>query len=152
MAQRQFATSERQVATSGRDGNPDGFTRRAPGWFRPALLQLATLAIAGLLTAPAHALPPEELVATDSATPSDPYVYPPVLADETTVPSGWLRAPAAVFDLLVVRPVMAIGVAAGAGLSLVVLPIQAPAAVTDDTVETLADQAKSTFTRPLGTF
>jgi hypothetical protein len=144
--------TQRQFAACGEDGSPDGSRRSASGSSRPALLLVAMLAIAGWLATPAHALPPEELAATEPATTSDPYVYPPVLADETTVPPGWLRAPAAVFDLLVVRPVMAVGLVGGAGLSLVVLPIQAPAAVTDETLETLADQAKSTFTRPLGSF
>lgn len=104
-----------------------------------------------LFAAPAQALPPEDVTA-DSETPNDPYVYPSAPGVSEPVPSGWLRGPAAVVDVLVVRPMMTAGLVAGAGLSLVVLPFQAPTAVTDETVETLADQAMSTFTRPAGEF
>ncbi len=112
---------------------------------------LAALAIAGLLSAPAQALPPDELP-SDRAIPGDRYVYPPPPGVAEPVPSDRWRAPAAAFDLLVVRPAMAVGLVAGAGLSLVTLPFQAPASITDDTIETLADQTLSTFTRPLGEF
>lgn len=118
------------------------------GWM---LRLLAGFAAFALFAAPVQALPPED-VTPDSATPSDRYAYPPPPGASEPVPSGWLRVPAAVVDVLVVRPFMAAGLVAGAGLSLVVLPFQAPAAITDDTVETLADQAQSTFTRPLGEF
>lgn len=112
---------------------------------------LAAFAVLALFAAPAQALPPEDVTA-DSATPNDPYAYPSPPGVEDPVPSGWLRVPAAVVDVLVVRPMMAAGLVAGAGLSLVVLPFQAPAAVTDETVETLADQTMSTFARPPGEF
>ncbi len=136
-----------ELDPSGVDGatsKPRAKTRR--------MLRLGTaLAVAGLLSAPAQALPPED-VATDSWVPSDRYVYPPPPGVTEPVPSGWFRGPAAVIDALVVRPVMAGGLVIGAGLSLVTLPFQAPVAITDDTVETLSDQAQSTFTRPLGEF
>lgn len=133
-------------ASNGRSPAVEDRVARSRTQARPAFLLVATIAVAGGLAAPARALPPE------GVTPDDPYVYPAGTEPAESVPSGWLRVPAAAFDLLVVRPVMAGGLAVGAGLSLVALPFQAPAAVTDDTVETLADQTKSTFLRPLGAF
>ncbi len=121
-----------------------GTCGRMPRW-------LVAFAAFALFAVPVHAAPPEHLKPV-GATPSDRFAYPPPSGASEPVPSGWLRVPAAVFDVLVVRPVMAAGLVAGAGLSLVVLPFQAPASITDDTVETLADQTLSAFTRPLGEF
>ena len=138
----------------GADRDPsgiDGPTSRFQTKTRRRLLLGPALAVIGLLSAPAQALPPDDAT-SDRAIPGDRYVYPPPPGVAEPVPSGWWRAPAAVFDLLVVRPVMAAGLVAGAGLSLVALPFQAPTSVTDDTVETLADQSLSTFTRPVGEF
>lgn len=125
--------------------------RDSAGTVSRMLRWLAAFAAVALFALPVLALPAEDLT-PDGATPSDRYAYPPPSGASEPVPSGWLRVPAAVFDVLVVRPVMAVGLVAGAGLSLVVLPFQAPASITDDTVETLADQTLSTFTRPLGQF
>lgn len=142
----------KRSSTAGRDhSGTDGPTPSFQSKARRMLLPVAALAVAGLLSAPAHALPPEDRT-PDSATPSDRYVSPPPPGAAESVPSGWLRAPAAVVDLLVVRPMMAAGLVAGAGLSLVVLPFQAPASITDDTVGALSDQTLSTFTRAPGEF
>lgn len=113
---------------------------------RSALVPLAVVAIAALLSAPAHAIAP------DGRTAQEPYAYPAGAEEPQEVPSGWLRIPAAAFDLLVVRPVMLGGLAAGAAFFIVVLPVQAPASAADESAAALLDQAKSTFTRPLGRF
>lgn len=142
----------RRSSTADRDHSGTGGRMPRPSTrARPTPRLLAALAAFALCAAPAQALPPEDM-ASDSATPGDRYVYPSAPGVTEPVPSGWLRVPAAVVDVLIVRPMMAAGLVAGAGLSLVVLPFQAPASITDDTAETLADQTMSTFTRPPGQF
>ncbi len=113
---------------------------------RRRLLPWVAIASAALLSAPAQAIAP------DGRASEEPYAYPAVVEDPEVVPSGWWRAPAAALDLLVIRPVMLGGLAAGAAFFVIVLPVQAAASAADESAAALLDQAKSTFTRPLGRF
>jgi hypothetical protein len=99
-----------------------------------------------LLAAPARAVGPE------GETVREPYEYPagPAQADE--YPTGWVRVPAAAADLVLVRPVMLAGLAAGAVLFVASLPFTAPTLTTDDAAHALLDQTRSALTRPLGAF
>lgn len=109
----------------------------------------ALLALAGalcLLAAPARA------VAPDGDTAREPYDYPAAPTQPETYPGGWTRIPAAAADLVLVRPVMLVGLAVGAGLFVASLPFTAPTLTADDAAHALLDQTRSALTRPLGAF
>lgn len=107
---------------------------------------LALAAAASLAAAPARAIDP------DGDTRREPYAYPAGPDSPEGYPDGWVRVPAAIADVLVVRPVMAVGLAIGAGLFVAALPVTVPTLTADDAGHALVDQTKSAFTRPIGEF
>ena len=119
------------------------FARRSLG---AAVLALALALGPGLPATPARAAGPE------GQTVREPYPYPPGPEEPEGYPRGWARVPAAAADLLVVRPVLVTGLAAGAVAFVATLPFTAATLTTDDAAHALADQARSTVTRPLGVF
>jgi len=119
-------------------------SRFTPG-LAPALAA-ALVAAASLVAAPARAVGP------DGETRREPYEYPSGPGEPEGYPEGWVRVPAAIADLVVVRPVMAVGLAIGAGLFVASLPVTAPTLTADDAAHALFDQTKSVLTRPLGEF
>lgn len=100
----------------------------------------------GLGAAPAHAVSP------DGATAREPYPYPSGPEEPAPYPDGWVRYPAAAADLVLVRPAMVAGLAAGAVAFVATLPITAATLTTDDAAHALFDQTLSALTRPLGEF
>ncbi|HEY8493612.1 MAG TPA: hypothetical protein VIN04_06930 [Myxococcota bacterium] len=119
------------------------FARRSLG---AAVLALALALGPGLPATPARAAGP------DGQTVREPYSYPPGPEGPEGYPRGWVRVPAAAADLLLVRPVLVTGLAAGAVAFVATLPITAATLTTDDAARALADQARSAVTRPLGVF
>jgi hypothetical protein len=97
-------------------------------------------------------LPAEESAPAQSALEQPPYAYPSEPVAPSRYPERAWRYPAAAVDLLLVRPVMAAGLAGSAVLFIGTLPISAATRTTDDAMRALGDQAQSTFTRPLGDF
>lgn len=87
-----------------------------------------------------------------SALDQPPYAYPEEVVAPAPYPEPPWRYPAAAVDLLLVRPVMVAGLAGGAALFVGTLPFTAATLTTDDAARALADQARSTFARPLGDF
>jgi hypothetical protein len=120
---------------------------------RPAVALLGLLALAPV--APAQAEEPgagtEAAVERTAATP-EPYAYPATAEPSASYPEGFWRVPAAVVDLLLVRPVMAAGLFGGAGLFVATLPVTAATLTTDDAADALVEQAAAVFVRPLGAF
>lgn len=112
---------------------------RRPGPFLALVLAL-------LLGAPAGAVGPE------GETAREPYEYPAGPTQPEAYPKGWVRVPAAAVDLLLVRPAMVVGLAAGAGVLVATLPFTAPTLSTDDAAHALFDQTLSALARPLGEF
>lgn len=90
--------------------------------------------------------------APDAAAASEPYQYPQGPEEPTAYPTGWVRGPAVAADLLLVRPAMVVGLAAGAVAFVATLPITAPTLTTDDAAHALFDQTLSALSRPLGEF
>lgn len=118
---------------------------RARGPARLAL-GLGAGAIAMLLAAPAAA------VAPDGASDREPYAYPAPTEVPEAYPRGWVRVPAIAADLLLVRPLLAVGLVAGAGLFVASLPFTGPTLTADDAAHALFDQTLDAATRPLGEF
>ncbi|HSJ99284.1 MAG TPA: hypothetical protein VLC53_19570 [Myxococcota bacterium] len=109
-------------------------------------LALAAALLFALPGAPARAVGP------DGETAREPYAYPSGPEHTEGYPDGWLRVPAAAADLLLVRPVMVAGLAAGAVLFVASLPFTASTLTTDDAAHALFDQTKAALVRPLGKF
>lgn len=107
---------------------------------------LGAALLLGLGAAPARAASPEGTIARE------PYAYPAGPEEPDPYPDGWVRVPAAAADLLLVRPAMVVGLAAGAAAFVVTLPFTAPTRTTDDAAHALFDQTLSALARPLGEF
>lgn len=107
---------------------------------------LGAALLLGLGAAPAHAVSP------DGATGREPYQYPSGPEEPAAYPAGWVRYPAAAADLVLVRPVMVAGLAAGAVAFVATLPFTAATLTTDDAAHALFDQTLSALARPLGEF
>jgi len=116
---------------------------------RPSHLVPAAFA-AALLVAMSGA--PARAVAPDGETAREPYEYPSGPEEPDAYPTGWVRVPAAAADLLLVRPAMVAGLAAGAVAFVVTLPFTAPTLTTDDAAHAFFDQTLSALARPLGEF
>ena len=137
---------EDRVDCAGRRG---GAMRRTTTTASPILTALALL----VLAAPARAVPPEEeSAAAPALLDQPPYTYPAEAAEVAPYPERPWHHPAAAVDLLLVRPMMVAGLASGAVLFVGTLPITAATRTTDDAVHALANQARATFSRPLGDF
>ena len=140
--QRRAKADERIASAPGSDRPPQATPRAA----RRAPALVLALALATLLAAPAQAIAP------DGRTAAEPYQYPAGTDESEAYPRGWVRVPAAAADLLVVRPVMLVGLVAGAGLFVATLPFTAPTRTTDDAAHAIFDQTLDALARPLGTF
>jgi hypothetical protein len=95
----------------------------------------------------------EETVSTQIAVlPAEP-IETPVTAEPVEPvhrPRG-LWAPLAVAaDVLVMRPIGLVSLAAGSALFVAVSPVAAATCTLDDRADTLLDRAKNVFTRPIG--
>jgi len=117
--------------------------RSIAGRLLPAALAAALLA---LPAASARAVGP------DGRTEREPYQYPSGPEAPEGYPAGWLRGPAVAADLLLVRPAMVVGLAAGAVAFVATLPFTAPTLTTDDAAHALFDQTLAALARPLGEF
>ncbi|MEB2344525.1 MAG: hypothetical protein OZ948_07290 [Deltaproteobacteria bacterium] len=95
---------------------------------------------------------PARAVAPDGASAREPYLYPTGPEEPAAYPDGWVRVPAVAADLVLVRPAMVVGLAAGAVAFVATLPITAPTLTTDDAAHALFDQTLSALARPLGEF
>lgn len=95
---------------------------------------------------------PARAVAPDGASAREPYLYPTGPEEPAGYPDGWVRVPAVAADLVLVRPAMVVGLAAGAVAFVATLPITAPTLTTDDAAHALFDQTLSALARPLGEF
>jgi hypothetical protein len=117
---------------------------------------MARIMTACAVLALAPAVGAEESEPTEQAavaTPSpEPYVYPAPAEPPSEYPEGAWHSPAAVVDLLLVRPFMVAGLAGGSVLFVATLPFTAATFTIDDAVDALVEQADSTFRRPLGEF
>src|SRR5690606_21418666 len=82
----------------------------------------------------------------------EPYAYPPGPDEPEPYPEGWVRAPAAAADLLLVRPAMVAGLGIGAVAFVATLPFTLPLRTTDDAAHALLGQTLDALARPLGQF
>ena len=133
----------------------------------PAIL--LTLCVAALPVAPVRADEPStsegEIAAPapePAATPSEPApeamaetspAPPPLTAEPIEAvhrPGGVWGPVAAAADLLVMRPIGLVSLAAGSAAFVLVSPVAAATQTLGDRADTLRDRAKDVFTRPLG--
>ena len=102
--------------------------------------------------APEPAAAPAEEPVAETLAPASP-APPPLSAepiDAVHRPRGFWGPVAVAADLLVMRPVGLVSLAAGSAAFVAVAPVAAATQTLGDRADTLRDRARNVFTRPLG--
>ena len=91
---------------------------------------------------------PAETMTPETATPETPLAARPI--DAVHRPTGFWGPVAVAADVLVMRPVAFVSLAAAGAAFVVVSPVAAATGTLGDRVDALRDRAQNVFTRPLG--